>query len=140
MNKCFSCTVNLKKILILKDFHFFPNYDPCHFTIAKWQIPVSSWKWTLLLICVTIAFLVLDVIFLFSKVKYVSKSLTMVQSSIFYWQRLFQYKMYTHNILLWNMRPSRSTFLHISAASSGEGNGTPLQYSCLENPMDGGAW
>ena len=21
----------------------------------------------------------------------------------------------------------------------GEGNGTPLQYSCLENPMDGGA-
>ena len=27
-----------------------------------------------------------------------------------------------------------------SWASSGEGNGTPLQYSCLENPMDGGAW
>ena len=25
-------------------------------------------------------------------------------------------------------------FLH------GEGNGNPLQYSCLENPMDGGAW
>ena len=23
---------------------------------------------------------------------------------------------------------------------SGEGNGTPLQYSCLENPMDGGGW
>ena len=22
----------------------------------------------------------------------------------------------------------------------GEGTGTPLQYSCLENPMDGGAW
>ena len=22
----------------------------------------------------------------------------------------------------------------------GEGNSTPLQYSCLENPMDGGAW
>ena len=22
----------------------------------------------------------------------------------------------------------------------GEGNGTLLQYSCLENPMDGGAW
>ena len=22
----------------------------------------------------------------------------------------------------------------------GEGNGTPLQYSCLGNPMDGGAW
>ena len=24
--------------------------------------------------------------------------------------------------------------------SSGEGNGNPLQYSCLENPMDRGAW
>ena len=24
--------------------------------------------------------------------------------------------------------------------SCGEGDGTPLQYSCLENPMDGGAW
>ena len=24
--------------------------------------------------------------------------------------------------------------------SPGEGNGTPLQYSFLENPMDGGAW
>ena len=22
----------------------------------------------------------------------------------------------------------------------GEGNGNPLQYSCLKNPMDGGAW
>ena len=24
--------------------------------------------------------------------------------------------------------------------SSGEGNGNPLQYFCLENPMDGGVW
>ena len=24
--------------------------------------------------------------------------------------------------------------------SPGEGNGIPLQYSCLENPMGGGAW
>ena len=23
---------------------------------------------------------------------------------------------------------------------AGESNGTPLQYSCLENPMDGGSW
>ena len=28
-----------------------------------------------------------------------------------------------------------ASFLH-----PGEGNGTPLQYFCLENPMDGGAW
>ena len=27
-----------------------------------------------------------------------------------------------------------------SGRSPGEGNGTPLQYCCLENPMDGGAW
>ena len=28
----------------------------------------------------------------------------------------------------------------IPGRSPGEGNGNPLQYSCLENPMDGGAW
>ena len=27
-----------------------------------------------------------------------------------------------------------------SGRSPGEGNGNSLQYSCLENPMDGGAW
>ena len=27
-----------------------------------------------------------------------------------------------------------------SGRSPGEGNGNPLQYSCLENPRDGGAW
>ena len=27
-----------------------------------------------------------------------------------------------------------------SGRSPGRGNGTPLQYSCLENPMDRGAW
>jgi len=27
-----------------------------------------------------------------------------------------------------------------SGRSSGEGNGNPLQYSCLENPVEGGAW
>ena len=27
-----------------------------------------------------------------------------------------------------------------SGRSSGEGNGKPLQYSCLDNPMDRGAW
>ena len=30
--------------------------------------------------------------------------------------------------------------LSSSMASLGEGNGTPLQYSCLENPMDGAWW
>ena len=27
-----------------------------------------------------------------------------------------------------------------SGRSPGEGNGNPLQYSCVENPMDGGTW
>ena len=30
--------------------------------------------------------------------------------------------------------------LRTSVGLFGEGDGTPLQYSCLENPMDGGAW
>ena len=30
--------------------------------------------------------------------------------------------------------------IHVFASLDGEGDGTPLQYSCLENPMDGGAW
>ena len=42
----------------------------------------------------------------------------------------------------------KSLFQHHSSKASirqhsaffGEGNGTPLQYSCLENPMDGGDW
>ena len=29
---------------------------------------------------------------------------------------------------------------HFSLSCIGEGNGNPLQYSCLENPIDGGAW
>ena len=31
-------------------------------------------------------------------------------------------------------------FCHVVQLIGGEGNGTPLQYFCLENPMDGGAW
>ena len=31
-------------------------------------------------------------------------------------------------------------YLFTSGRQIGEGNSTPLQYSCLENPMDGGAW
>ena len=30
--------------------------------------------------------------------------------------------------------------LVVARWEDGESNGTPLQYSCLENPMDGGAW
>ena len=30
--------------------------------------------------------------------------------------------------------------LKVLRVNNGEGNGTPPQYSCLENPMDRGAW
>ena len=33
-----------------------------------------------------------------------------------------------------------ATSLHFSLSCIGEGNGNPLQCSCLENPRDGGAW
>ena len=46
--------------------------------------------------------------------------------------------------------PVAQTVKHLSAMQDtqvqspgwedGEANGSPLQYSCLENPMDGGAW
>ena len=34
----------------------------------------------------------------------------------------------------------RETGLKMKGRSPGEGNGNPLQYSCLENPMGRGAW
>ena len=43
-------------------------------------------------------------------------------------------------LALWSMPEGEckdSTCLYVL---SGEGNGNPLQYSCLENPMDGEAW
>ena len=39
---------------------------------------------------------------------------------------------------LQSMGSQRKSWTQLS--NCGEGNGTPLQYSCLENPMDGGAW
>ena len=36
--------------------------------------------------------------------------------------------------------PTRLRTLCVSRPRGGEGNGTPLQYSGLENPMEGGAW
>ena len=38
-----------------------------------------------------------------------------------------------------SLREQSRHFLFLGQVS-GEGNGTPLQCSCLENPMDGGAW
>ena len=43
----------------------------------------------------------------------------------------------------WGRKESETTerlHFHFSLSCIGEGNGNPLQYSCLENPRDGGAW
>ena len=45
-------------------------------------------------------------------------------------------------ILEWEVKWALGS-ITTNKASGGDGipvNGTPLQYSCLENPMDGGAW
>src|SRR5574340_1147396 len=40
---------------------------------------------------------------------------------------------------MWILKEGVVAFITVRSRN-GEGNGTPLQYSCLENPMDGGAW
>ena len=41
-------------------------------------------------------------------------------------------------VMIVSGKQQRDLVIHIHV--SGEGNGKPLQYSCLENPMDGGVW
>ena len=53
---------------------------------------------------------------------------------------LWIYVHFTFSIYLYIERESRKSEQYISRNRNGIGNGTPLQYSCLENPMDGGAW
>ena len=52
-----------------------------------------------------------------------------------------------YNVTLVSAVQQSESYIHIHTytfcrfySHIGEGNGTPLQYSCLENPMDGGAW
>ena len=43
----------------------------------------------------------------------------------------------------WGLEESDTTeqlHFQFSLSCTGEGNGNPLQYACLENPRDGGAW
>ena len=40
----------------------------------------------------------------------------------------------------WGSDPTERLHFHFSLSCIGEGNGNPLQCSCLENPRDGGAW
>ena len=40
----------------------------------------------------------------------------------------------------WELDTTERLHFHFSLSCIGEGNGNPLQCSCLENPRDGGAW
>ena len=44
------------------------------------------------------------------------------------------------HLLISRLQSPSAVILEPPKIKSGEGNGTPLQYSCLENPMGGGAW
>ena len=56
---------------------------------------------------------------------------------VLFWFYYFILMDYSNYVKFWLFLP----FFYITVGLTiGEGNGTPLQYSCLENPMDGGAW
>ena len=58
-------------------------------------------------------------------------------------QNLTKTLLYTVSLILHTVVQAILLYFHniiSSAIHFGEGNGTPLQYSCLENPMDRGAW
>ena len=57
------------------------------------------------------------------KVLHLSLIALFIQISMHFFCAIYYYRIY--HLIVWDW---------------GEGNGIPLQYSCLENPMDGGAW
>ena len=52
------------------------------------------------------------------------------------WRSLVGYSPWGHK----ELDTTERLHFNFSLSHIGEGNGNPLQYSCLENPMDGGAW
>ena len=60
-----------------------------------------------------------------------------------YWWGRVSFLVQRETLVVVGSGPPGPCFLSHNGGDSdvlGEGNGTPLQYSCLENPMDGGAW
>ena len=43
-------------------------------------------------------------------------------------------------MIVWSFELPLMIMIMLKFPTTGEGNGNPLQYSYLENPMDGGAW
>ena len=70
---------------------------------------------------------------------------TVIQLSLYIYtfqlrfQLLLPYRLYSGSLLV-TYFIYNSAYMLILTSWLGEGNGTPLQYCCLENPMDGGAW
>ena len=47
---------------------------------------------------------------------------------------------FTYSLLIHSFLFNKHVIYYLLGTEVGEGNGTPLQHSCLENPMHGGAW
>ena len=78
------------------------------------------------MICVLLAFhWVTDIQWLISSDSLIESLISKILSSI----KILAFFFWSCCEVCWTLR-----------SLTGEGNGTPLQYSCLENPMDGGAW
>ena len=80
-----------------------------------------------------------------SLLQHYSSKASILQCSAFFIVQLSHPYMTTGNTIALNRwtfvsKVMSLLFNTLSMFVIGEGNGTPLQYSCLENPMDGGAW
>ena len=69
-------------------------------------------------------------------------TLTLILKTGLQWsgQHHLDYCRYSFRVILFPFFDASSWNCGSLCHGYGEGNGTPLQYSCLENPMDGGAW
>ena len=76
-----------------------------------------------------------------SMISYIRNCQTVCQSGcavLYSYQQVLSFPVVPHPH--WHLVLSVFWILAILKSMSGEGNGTPLQYFCLKNPMDGGAW
>ena len=72
-------------------------------------------------------------------VKWISYTYTYIQLLLWFFSHVGDYRYWEEFPVLCN-RSSLVIYFIYSSVYIGEGDGIPLQYSCLENPMHGGAW
>ena len=89
-----------------------------------------------------------------SDIQFLKSHITIMKTRLLYWRRQWhptpvllpgksQGRRSLVGCRLWGRTESDTTEqlpFHFSLSHIGEGNGNPLQCSCLENPRDGGAW